>query len=69
VSGCGRARYQLGNLFAANIAVVESKLAEWIGGAGGRPDYASAMALCALLIFLTLILLASLGREAHGIEF
>src|SRR5205085_6267196 len=47
--------YQLGNLLAANTAVLESKLAEHYGAASGHPDYAHALAVFALIIFIALI--------------
>jgi SHS family lactate transporter-like MFS transporter len=61
--------YQLGNLFAANTAVVEARLADHFRDAGGHPDYARALALFTLVIFLVLILLAAIGREERGKEF
>ncbi len=61
--------YQLGNLFAANTAVIEARLAERFQSAQGHPDYAKALALFALVIFLILILLAAIGREERGKEF
>jgi SHS family lactate transporter-like MFS transporter len=61
--------YQLGNLFAANTAVVEARLANHFRDASGHPDYAKALALFALVIFLALILLAAIGREERGKEF
>ena len=61
--------YQLGNLFAANTAVAEAQLAEHFRGAGGHPDYAKALGLFALVIFLVLILLAAVGPEKRGREF
>jgi MFS transporter, SHS family, lactate transporter len=61
--------YQLGNLFAANTAVVEARLAHHFRDAMGRPDYAKALALFALVIFLALILLTAIGREERGKEF
>jgi MFS transporter, SHS family, lactate transporter len=61
--------YQLGNLFAANTAVVEAQLAYHFRDANGHPDYAKALALFALLIFLVLILLAAIGPEKRGKEF
>jgi SHS family lactate transporter-like MFS transporter len=61
--------YQLGNLFAANTAVVEARLANHFRDANGHPDYAKALALFTLLIFLALILLAAVGREERGKEF
>jgi SHS family lactate transporter-like MFS transporter len=61
--------YQLGNLLAANTAVVEAKLADHFRGAAGHADYAKALALFAFVIFLALIVLAAIGREARGKEF
>jgi SHS family lactate transporter-like MFS transporter len=61
--------YQLGNLFAANTAVIEARLAQHFHDAGGHPDYAKALALFTLVIFLVLILLAAIGREELGKEF
>ena len=61
--------YQLGNLFAANTAVVEAKLAEHFRDATGQANYAKALALFALIIFLALILIAAIGPEERGKEF
>src|SRR6266480_40201 len=61
--------YQLGNLFAANTAVVEARLADHFRDASGHPDYAKALALFALIIFMALIVLAAIGREERGKEF
>jgi MFS transporter, SHS family, lactate transporter len=61
--------YQLGNLLAANTAVVEAKLADHFRGGAGQADYAKALALFALVIFLALIVLAAIGREERGKEF
>jgi SHS family lactate transporter-like MFS transporter len=61
--------YQLGNLFAANTAVVEARLADHFRDANGHPDYAKALALFTLVIFLVLILLTAIGREERGKEF
>jgi SHS family lactate transporter-like MFS transporter len=61
--------YQLGNLFAANTAVVEARLADHFRDASGHPDYSKALALFTLVIFLVLILLAAIGREERGKEF
>jgi SHS family lactate transporter-like MFS transporter len=61
--------YQLGNLFAANTAVVEARLADHFRDASGHPDYAKALALFALIIFVALIVIAAIGREELGKEF
>jgi MFS transporter, SHS family, lactate transporter len=61
--------YQLGNLFAANTAVVEAQLANRFRDASGHPDYAKALALFTFVIFLALILLAAIGPEQRGKEF
>jgi len=61
--------YQLGNLFAANTAVIEARLADHFRDASGHADYAKALALFTLVIFLLLILLAAIGREERGKEF
>jgi SHS family lactate transporter-like MFS transporter len=60
--------YQLGNLFAANTAVIEAKLAVHFGS-GGHANYARGMAVFAAVIFLALILLAALGPEQRGKKF
>ena len=61
--------YQLGNLFAANTAVVEAQLADHFRGPGGHPDYAKALSVFTLVIFLVVILLAAIGPEKRGKEF
>jgi SHS family lactate transporter-like MFS transporter len=61
--------YQLGNLFAANTAVVEAQLATHFRDASGHSDYAKALALFTFVIFLALILLAAIGPEQRGKEF
>ncbi len=61
--------YQLGNLFAANTAVVEAQLANHFRDSVGHPDYAKALGLFALVIFLVLILLAAIGPEKRGKQF
>lgn len=61
--------YQLGNLFAANIAVYEARVAEHFRDASGQPNYALSLSIFALGIFVAVIALAAIGREARGIEF
>jgi SHS family lactate transporter-like MFS transporter len=61
--------YQLGNLFAANTAVIEARLADHYRMANGHPDYAKALAIFSAVIFLALIALAAFGPENRGKEF
>jgi MFS transporter, SHS family, lactate transporter len=61
--------YQLGNLFAANTAVVEAQLANHFHDAGGHPDYAKALGLFTLVTLVVLIFLAVIGPEKRGKEF
>ena len=61
--------YQLGNLFAANTAVVEARLAERFRDAAGHPDYAKGLALFTLVTALALIIIAAIGPEERGKEF
>jgi SHS family lactate transporter-like MFS transporter len=61
--------YQLGNLLAANTAVVEANLARHFADANGHADYAKALALFAFVIFLGLIAIAAIGPEKRGREF
>jgi MFS transporter, SHS family, lactate transporter len=61
--------YQLGNLFAANTAVIEAQLANHFRDASGHPDYAKALALFTSVIFVALIVLAAIGPEERGKEF
>ncbi len=61
--------YQLGNFFSANAAMLQAGLARHFVRANGQPDYALTMALVTLVVFVVLIFLAWLGREARGIEF
>jgi MFS transporter, SHS family, lactate transporter len=61
--------YQLGNLFAANTAVIEARLAEHFRDTGGPPDYAKGLALFTLVTALVLIIIAAVGPEKRGKEF
>src|SRR5216117_1286784 len=61
--------YQLGNLFAANTAVVEARLGDHFRNASGHPDYAKALALFTLVTALALIIIAAIGPEQRGKEF
>jgi hypothetical protein len=48
---------------------VEAQLANHFRDATGHPDFAKALGLFALVIFLVLILLAAIGPEKRGKEF
>jgi SHS family lactate transporter-like MFS transporter len=61
--------YQLGNLFAANTAVVEAQLAYHLRDASGHSNYAKALGLFTLAMFVVLIFLAAVGPEKRGKEF
>ncbi|MDQ2868901.1 MAG: MFS transporter, partial [Verrucomicrobiota bacterium] len=61
--------YQLGNLLAANTAVIETRLANHYADASGRANYASAMAIFMAAIFIALAVIAAFGREERGKEF
>ena len=61
--------YQLGNLFAANTAVIEARLAEHFRVSGGHPDYAKGLALFTLVTAVALIIIAAIGPEKRGKEF
>lgn len=37
--------------------------------ANGNPNYATTMACVELVVFIAIIILAAIGREARGIEF
>jgi MFS transporter, SHS family, lactate transporter len=61
--------YQLGNLFAANTAVIEARLAEHFRVSGAHPDYAKGLALFTLVTAVALIIIAAIGPEKRGKEF
>ena len=56
--------YQLGNLFAAELAPLQAGFAESHGN-----NYALALAVVAGAAAIAIALLSSVGREAHGVEF
>ena len=61
--------YQLGNLFAANTAVVEAHLAHYFQNGSSHPDYGKALGLFTVVVFVVLIFLAAIGPEKRGKEF
>jgi hypothetical protein len=48
---------------------VEAELAYHFRDASGHPDYAKALGLFTLVIFVVLIFLAAIGPEKRGKEF
>ena len=61
--------YQVGNCAAAFAAQQQAWLAEHFPTASGQPNYAMTMALVECVVFLAIIILAAVGREARGKEF
>ena len=61
--------YQVGNCAAAFAAQQQAWLAEHFPTASGQPNYAMTMALVECVVFLAIIFLAAIGREARGKEF
>jgi SHS family lactate transporter-like MFS transporter len=61
--------YQLGNFAAAYAAQQQAWLAERFRDANGHANYAITMACVGFVVFVAIIILAAIGREARGIEF
>lgn len=61
--------YQLGNLISANAAFLEAQFALNFKDASGHPNYAITLAVLAAIVFVAVIILTAIGREAKGIEF
>jgi SHS family lactate transporter-like MFS transporter len=61
--------YQLGNLCASPIAVLEAKLAGWFETSNGGPNYALALAIIVAAVFVMLAIVAASGQEKRGLEF
>lgn len=61
--------YQLGNLISANAAFLEAQFALNFKDASGHPNYAFTLAVLAAIVFVAVIILTAIGREAKGIEF
>jgi SHS family lactate transporter-like MFS transporter len=58
--------YQLGNLLAAITPTLIAVLALRFGAARSVPNYSTAQALVLAVVFVAVILITALGREAHG---
>jgi MFS transporter, SHS family, lactate transporter len=61
--------YQLGNLLAANTAVIEAQLAQKFRDSAGHANYANGLAVFAAVIFVALIVITAIGPEKRGREF
>jgi MFS transporter, SHS family, lactate transporter len=60
--------YQLGNLLAAQVVLLESLLAQSLGSAK-TANYSMALAIFSLGAFLAVIIFTAIGQEARGIDF
>jgi SHS family lactate transporter-like MFS transporter len=62
--------YQLGNLISAGAAQMEGAFAKNIFPLpGGEADYAKAMAVVMVIVFLAVALITALGTEKRGVDF
>lgn len=62
--------YQYGNFLSAGAAMIESQIAATkFALPGGGADYAHAMAVIAVAVFVAVIVLTLFGREARHVEF
>lgn len=61
--------YQIGNLTSAPAAFLEAQFALNFKTAAGTPNYAITLGVLALIVFVAVIILTAVGREAKGIEF
>jgi SHS family lactate transporter-like MFS transporter len=62
--------YQLGNLISAGTAQMEGAFAKNIFPLpGGEADYAKAMAVVMVIVFLAVALITALGTEKRGVDF
>jgi SHS family lactate transporter-like MFS transporter len=61
--------YQLGNLISAGAAQMEAAFAGHFPAPGGGANYAEALAIIMLVVFLAVAILAAVGPERRSIEF
>jgi SHS family lactate transporter-like MFS transporter len=62
--------YQLGNLISAGAAQMEGAFAKnTFPLPGGEADYAKAMAVVMVIVFLAVAIITALGKEKRGIDF
>ena len=62
--------YQLGNLISAGAAQMEGAFAKnTFPLPGGEADYAKAMAVVMVIVFLAVAIITALGTEKRGVDF
>lgn len=61
--------YQLGNLLAAGAAQIEASFAERFPLTSSGYDYAHALSIIALIVFIAVIFFTAIGREAREVDF
>jgi SHS family lactate transporter-like MFS transporter len=62
--------YQLGNLISAGAAQMEGAFAKHTFPlAGGEADYAKAMAIIMVVVFVAVAIITALGTERRGVDF
>ena len=62
--------YQLGNLISAGAAQMEGSFAKHTFPlAGGEADYAKAMALVMVVVFIAVAAVTALGKERLALDF
>jgi SHS family lactate transporter-like MFS transporter len=62
--------YQLGNLISAGAAQMEGAFAKHTFPLpDGEADYAKAMAIIMVIVFLAVAIITSLGKERRGLDF
>ena len=62
--------YQLGNLISAGAAQMEGSFAKHTFPLpGGEADYAKAMAVVMVVVFVAVAIVAAVGKERRGIDF
>jgi SHS family lactate transporter-like MFS transporter len=62
--------YQLGNLLSAGAAQMEGAFAKnTFPLPGGEANYANAMAVIMVIVFLAVAIITAVGKERRGISF
>jgi SHS family lactate transporter-like MFS transporter len=61
--------YQLGNMISAGAAQIEAAFAARFQLPAGGADYARALAVIALAVFLLVVVFTAIGRESKDVDF